>query len=96
MRNQAASRNERSRRNGFVPMPCCPDCGADMIAAVASAHLGPHCIRNHWSCDACGTEFATLVDPVVPEGLPLLLADETSLAPRRRERWTGRAAAACN
>jgi ribosomal protein L37AE/L43A len=35
----------------------CAQCGADIIAAEWSEHLTDHCIRNVWSCDACGYQF---------------------------------------
>jgi ribosomal protein L37AE/L43A len=37
----------------------CPNCGADVIAATWSERLSVRCIRNVWSCDACGYEFET-------------------------------------
>jgi hypothetical protein len=39
----------------------CPQCGADVIAPEWSEHVSDHCIRNVWSCDACGRGFEDLV-----------------------------------
>jgi C4-type Zn-finger protein len=35
----------------------CAQCSAHIIAAEWSEHLTDHCIRNVWSCDACGYQF---------------------------------------
>jgi hypothetical protein len=35
----------------------CPQCGADIIAAEWSEHLSESCVRNVWSCEACGYQF---------------------------------------
>jgi hypothetical protein len=40
----------------------CAQCGADMIAAAWAEHLSDHCVRNMWSCEACGYELEDLVD----------------------------------
>lgn len=32
----------------------CAQCGADMIAPEWSEHVSDHCVRNFWSCEACG------------------------------------------
>jgi hypothetical protein len=40
----------------------CVQCGADMIAAARAEHLSDHCVRNVWSCEACGYELEDLVD----------------------------------
>jgi len=39
----------------------CAQCGADLTAAEWSEHLTDHCIRNVWSCDACGYQFEDTV-----------------------------------
>ena len=39
----------------------CAQCGADIIAAEWSEHLSERCIRNAWSCDACGYQFEDTV-----------------------------------
>ena len=39
----------------------CVQCGADMIAPAWAEHLSDHCIRNIWSCEACGNQFEDLV-----------------------------------
>jgi ribosomal protein L37AE/L43A len=35
----------------------CAQCGADLIAAAWSEHVTDSCVRNVWSCDACGYQF---------------------------------------
>lgn len=35
----------------------CVQCGANMIAPTWSEHLSEHCVRNLWSCEACGYKF---------------------------------------
>jgi len=37
----------------------CAQCGAEIIAASWSEWAGERCVRNVWSCDACGYEFET-------------------------------------
>jgi C4-type Zn-finger protein len=39
----------------------CAQCSADIIAAEWSEYLTDHCIRNVWSCDACGYQFEDTV-----------------------------------
>jgi hypothetical protein len=39
----------------------CARCGADMIAPRWSEHLSDRCVRNVWSCAACGYQFEDLV-----------------------------------
>src|SRR6516164_142516 len=39
----------------------CAQCGANLIAAEWSEHLSDHCVRNVWSCDACGYQFEDTV-----------------------------------
>jgi len=39
----------------------CAQCGADLIAAEWSEHLSDCCVRNVWSCDACGYQFEDTV-----------------------------------
>jgi ribosomal protein L37AE/L43A len=40
-----------------VPFKECVQCNANMIAPTRSEHLSEHCIRNVWSCEACGYQF---------------------------------------
>jgi len=40
-----------------ISVNACAHCGADMIAPEWSAHLAEHCVRNVWSCAACGYQF---------------------------------------
>jgi ribosomal protein L37AE/L43A len=44
-----------------VPVNQCAQCGADLIAAAWSEHLSESCVRNVWSCDACGYQFEDTV-----------------------------------
>ncbi len=37
----------------------CAQCGAQIVAAVWSEHVNERCVRNVWSCEACGYEFET-------------------------------------
>ena len=41
------------------PLHLCPNCGAHMIAAIWSERVSERCVRNVWSCEACGFEFET-------------------------------------
>jgi ribosomal protein S27AE len=40
----------------------CSQCGAVMIAPTLAEHLSDQCVRNVWSCEACGYELKDLVD----------------------------------
>ena len=40
-----------------VPFREWVQCGANMIAPTWSKHLSEHCVRNLWSCEACGYQF---------------------------------------
>jgi len=40
-----------------VPVSQCARCGEDMIAPEWSEYLSDHCVRNVWSCEACGYQF---------------------------------------
>jgi hypothetical protein len=42
-----------------VPFKECVQCGANMIAPTWSEHLSEHCVRNVWSCEACGYQFSS-------------------------------------
>jgi C4-type Zn-finger protein len=39
----------------------CPQCGGHMIAPASSEHLSDHCVRNVWSCEACGYGYEDTV-----------------------------------
>jgi len=39
----------------------CAQCGADLNEPEWSEHFPDHCIRNVWSCEACGYEFEETV-----------------------------------
>jgi ribosomal protein L37AE/L43A len=39
----------------------CAQCRGDIIAPEWSEHLSDHCVRNVWSCEACGYQFEDTV-----------------------------------
>jgi ribosomal protein L37AE/L43A len=39
----------------------CAQCGGDIIAPQWSECLSDYCIRNVWSCEACGYQFEDTV-----------------------------------
>lgn len=39
----------------------CPECGHALVAPDAAQHVSEHTIRHIWFCEACGTEFSTVV-----------------------------------
>ena len=41
------------------PLHLCANCSACIIAATRSERVSERCVRNVWSCDACGFEFET-------------------------------------
>ena len=45
----------------FFGHQLCPQCLYSLVAPDASQHISEHTIKHIWSCEACGTEFATLV-----------------------------------
>jgi uncharacterized protein with PIN domain len=47
----------------FFAMPACPQCGDTLLAPEMSEHVSTREVRHFWSCEACGHEFATAVDP---------------------------------
>src|SRR5215472_2107688 len=68
-----------------VSVNACAHCGADMIAPEWSAYLPDRCVRNVWSCAACGYQFEDTVcfatheatDPV-PISAPFLISSVTT------------------
>ena len=46
----------------------CAQCGADLFAAEWSEHVTDCCVRNVWSCDACGYQFEDTVYLSAREG----------------------------
>ena len=44
-----------------VSLNQCAQCGADLIAAAWSEHVTDSCVRNVWSCEACGYQFEDTV-----------------------------------
>ena len=45
----------------FFGHQLCPLCLYSLVAPDASQHISEHAIKHIWFCEACGTEFATLV-----------------------------------
>jgi ribosomal protein L37AE/L43A len=43
------------------PVAQCAQCGAAIIAPEWSEHRSERCVRNVWSCEACGYQFAHTV-----------------------------------
>jgi hypothetical protein len=41
------------------PLHLRPNCSAYIIAATWSERVSERCVRNVWSCEACGFEFET-------------------------------------
>jgi hypothetical protein len=39
----------------------CAQCGVDLMAADWSEHVTDYCVRNVWSCEACGYQFEDTV-----------------------------------
>jgi ribosomal protein L37AE/L43A len=39
----------------------CAQCRGNIIAPEWSEHLSDHCVRNVWSCEACGYQFEDTV-----------------------------------
>jgi hypothetical protein len=46
---------------GGKPLHLCAQCGAAIIASSWSEHVNDRCVRNVWSCDACGYEKELVV-----------------------------------
>jgi hypothetical protein len=60
MEGRAAGRASAPRDKLFGRQHC-PQCAYALVAADASQHISEHTIKHMWFCEACGTEFATLV-----------------------------------
>jgi hypothetical protein len=45
----------------FFGHQLCPQCLNSLVAPDASQHISEQTIKHIWFCEACGTEFATLV-----------------------------------
>ncbi len=57
----------------------CAQCSAEIIAPTWSECLSGGCVRNVWSCDACGYEFEDVLYFPAPELQFNLKADEKLL-----------------
>ena len=44
-----------------ISLKQCAQCGADLIAPECCEHLSDQCVRNVWSCEACGYQFEDMV-----------------------------------
>ena len=60
MEGRAAGRASAPGHN-FFGHQSCPQCANALVAPDASQHISEHTIKHVWFCEACGTEFATLV-----------------------------------
>jgi hypothetical protein len=49
------------QRSWNPPVNYCAQCGEMIIAPVWAENRGERCIRNVWSCEACGYQFETEV-----------------------------------
>jgi hypothetical protein len=73
MENDAAFEASVTRVSLFGRQHC-PTCSYQLIAPDESHHLSDHLIRHVWSCEECGTGFATWVKlrhavPVMPHAV---------------------------
>ena len=41
------------------PLHLCAQCDAAIVASSWSEHVNERCVRNVWSCEACGYELET-------------------------------------
>jgi hypothetical protein len=48
----------------------CAQCRAGIVAAEWSEYLSGGCVRNVWSCDACGYQFEDTVYFSAPRSQP--------------------------
>jgi ribosomal protein L37AE/L43A len=51
----------RKRPVNRISVNECAQCGADLMAADWSEHVTDYCVRNVWSCEACGYQFEDTV-----------------------------------
>jgi predicted RNA-binding Zn-ribbon protein involved in translation (DUF1610 family) len=47
--------------------PACPNCGDRLLAPEVSEFVDSGEIRHHWSCDSCGGESSTSIEPTAPD-----------------------------
>ena len=67
-----AAKIATSRGNVFVSRVSlneCVQCGGDIIAPEWSEHLSTYCVRNVWSCAACGYRFEDTVYMSAPDSV---------------------------
>ena len=62
------------------PVIECAQCGGAIVAPEWSEHLSERCIRNVWSCEACGYQFEHTVYFSAPKIQPDLRVEENERA----------------
>ena len=58
----------------------CAQCGGAIVAPEWSEHRSERCIRNVWSCEACGYRFERTVYLSAPKIQPDLRVEENEQA----------------
>ena len=62
------------------PVIECAQCGGAIVAPEWSEHWSERCIRNVWSCEACGYQFEHMVYFSAPKIQPDLRIEENERA----------------
>ena len=62
------------------PVIECAQCGSAIVAPEWSEHRSEFCIRNVWSCEACGYQFERTVYFSAPIIQPDLTVEENQRA----------------
>ena len=62
------------------PVIQCAQCGGAIVAPEWSEHRSERCVRNVWSCEACGYRFEHTVYFAAPKIQPDLRVEENELA----------------
>jgi ribosomal protein L37AE/L43A len=62
------------------PVIQCAQCGAAIVAPEWSEHRSERCVRNLWSCEACGYQFEHTVYFSAPKIQPDLSVEENERA----------------
>jgi len=62
------------------PVTQCAQCGATIIAPEWSEHRSDRCVRNVWSCEACGYQFESTVYFSAPKIQPDSKVEENERA----------------
>jgi len=66
------------------PVIQCAQCGGAIVAPEWSEHRSERCVRNVWSCEACGYQFERTVYFSAPKIQPDLQLKKTSELPNHR------------